>query len=69
MNKYDRAKESLYDAVFELCDCDEHIYARVCSEVDYCPSEIIKDIQKLAIRLSVLSEIDNKERFGETWTK
>ena len=63
VNKYDYAKEALYDAIFELCDTDEEVFARVCSESNYCPITIIKDIQDLAIRLSVLSESDNKERF------
>lgn len=65
VNKYDYAKEALYDAIFELCDADEDVFTRVCSESNYWPIAIIKDIQDLAIRLSALSELDNKERFGE----
>ena len=40
MNKYDLAKEHIYDAVWELCEHDDDVYQNTCSGL---PNEEIAD--------------------------
>ena len=54
MNKYDRAKEEIYNALWELCEYDEDVYQNACSGL--CKESIMEDLVDLAAKLSDLSQ-------------
>ena len=54
MNKYQRAKEAVYDALWELCEYDDYTYRDACS--GWCQESIMEDIIKLAVKLDNLSQ-------------
>lgn len=54
MNKYEEAKEDLYNALWNLCDCKEETYAAAC--MGEYPEPIAAEIHNLAIKLSNLSQ-------------
>lgn len=55
MNKYEEAKEALYSALWELCDCDTEKYTAACMGTEY-PEPVAKDIHALAVKLSALAQ-------------
>lgn len=59
MNKYDYAKEEVYNALWALCDYDDETYHRVCS--GECVEPIMQDVINLAVKLSNLSQDIGKE--------
>jgi len=54
MNKYDCAKECVYNALWELCEYDDDVYQNACSGL--CKEEIMDDVISLAAKLDDLSQ-------------
>lgn len=54
LNKYEEAKESLYNALWELCGCDDEKYTRAC--MGEYPEPIAKEVHELAVKLSALAQ-------------
>ena len=50
MNKYDEAKEQLYNALWILCNEQDDVYEKAC--MGNYPEAIMEEIHKLAIKLS-----------------
>jgi hypothetical protein len=51
--KLQEAKELMYDLLWEMCDCDDKIYAEACS-VNRYPSESAEKLHNIAIRMDGL---------------
>lgn len=54
MNKYDCAKECVYNALWELCEYDDDVYQNACSGL--CKEEIMDEVINLAAKLDSLSQ-------------
>lgn len=54
MNKYEEAKEQLYNALWILCGEQESTYTEVC--MGSYPEPIMEEIHKLAIKLAGLAQ-------------
>lgn len=61
MNKYDRAKEEIYNALWELCEEDDDVYQNACSGLG--AEDIMDEAAALAAKLDDLSQKEKaKER-------
>lgn len=58
MNKYDYAKEEIYNALWELCEHDDDIYQNACSGLG--AEEIMDEVAALAAKLDGLSQEKEK---------
>ena len=58
MNKYDCAKECVYNALWELCEYDNDVYQNACSGL--CKEEIMDEVINLAAKLDDLSQRYNR---------
>ena len=54
MNRYDKAKEEIYNALWELCEEDEEVYQNACSGLG--AEEIMDEVSALAAKLDDLSQ-------------
>jgi hypothetical protein len=54
MNKYESAKEELYNALWILCGEQDDVYEQVC--MGNYPELIMEEIHKLAIKLSDMAQ-------------
>jgi hypothetical protein len=54
MNKYENAKEAIYSALWEICDCQEETYTAAC--MGEYPEQIAEEIHRLAVKLSNLAQ-------------
>lgn len=54
VNRYDRAKEEIYNALWELCEEDEETYQNACSGLG--AEEIMDEVAALAAKLDDLSQ-------------
>lgn len=52
--KLQALKESIYDLLWEMCDCDDKIYAEACSSGSRYPSESAEKLHNIAIRMDGL---------------
>ena len=54
MNKYDMAKEEVYNALWELCEHDDDIYQNACSGLG--AEHIMDEVANLAAKLDDMSQ-------------
>lgn len=54
MNKYDYAKEEIYNALWELCEHDDETYQNACSGLG--KEKIMDEVAALAAKLDDLSQ-------------
>lgn len=54
MNRFDLAKEQIYNALWELCGCDEEVYQNACSGLG--AEEIMDEVRALAAKLDGMSQ-------------
>lgn len=60
MNKYDRAKEEIYNALWELCEEDDDVYQNACSGLG--KESIMDEVAALAAKLDDLSQKFEREK-------
>lgn len=60
MNKYDRAKEEIYNALWELCEEDDEVYQNACSGLG--KESIMDEVSSLAAKLDDLSQKFEQEK-------
>jgi len=64
MNKYDRAKEEVYNALWELCEEDDDVYQNACSGLGI--EDIMDEVAALAAKLDDLSqEFEEKKKLHD----
>ena len=54
MNRFDCAKECVYNALWELCEYDDDVYQNACSGL--CKENIMEAVIDLAAKLDDLSQ-------------
>ena len=54
MNKYDCAREEVYNAIWELCECDDEVYQNACSGLP--KEEIVDKLLDIAAELDGMSQ-------------
>ena len=54
MNRFDRAKEEIYNALWELCEEDEETYQNACSGLG--AEKIMEEVAALAAKLDDMSQ-------------
>ena len=54
MNRFDRAKEEIYNALWELCEEDEETYQNACSGLG--AEAIMEEVAALAAKLDDMSQ-------------
>lgn len=60
MNKYDRVKEEIYNALWELCEEDDEAYQNACSGLG--KESIMDEVSALAAKLDDLSQKFEQEK-------
>ena len=53
-NKYSRAKERVYDALWELCEYDDDVYQNACSGLGR--ESVMEDLFDVAAKLDAMSQ-------------